>query len=132
MREILDKASLVGALNVQNSGDATLNGISINRATYNYADVAKFLVRSGVASGSPTSYTITCKIQDSADGSTWADVTDITSQVISADDTEVTLDVDAGKYRKFLRVVATILFVGGTSPAVDVAGVAVLSGKKEY
>lgn len=68
-RDIIDKLSFVGALNIVDSGDATLNGLSIDKNSHGWPHVLSFLARVGVATGTPTSFTVTCKIQDSADGS---------------------------------------------------------------
>ena len=130
MKDRSDKTSFVGAMDIVASGDATNDGLTFDRDAHGWAGVLSFLCRVGKETGSPTSVTRICKVQDSADDSAWADVTDVTPITLIADDTEAKLDVDAQKYRRYLRCVMTVLFVGGTSPDIMVAAVAIAGEKK--
>ncbi len=86
----------------------------------------------GAASGSPTAQTVATKLQDSADGSTgWADVSGAAATDLTADDTEDEVDIDLSGAKRYVRVVATISFTGGTTPSIPVAATLVLAGKDE-
>lgn len=80
----------------------------------------------GAVTGAPTSLTYDCKIQDSADGTTFADflpdavtVAKITQAVAGAQLVEK--NVNLAGARQFIRVVEVTAFVGGTSPALPAA-----------
>lgn len=109
--------------------DGTVNGAAIAR------DGALSLclpIMLGAATGAPTSFTVIPKLQDSADGATgWADYGSAGAALI-ADDEVSQLNIDLSGAKAYVRVVYTVLFVGGTSPAIDVAGVPVLGGHAEY
>lgn len=128
-------AFLAGAAGIkpQNSAAATVNGAAVDRLRYQSCVV---VCMTGAATGSPTTQTLTFKVQDSADGTTgWADLEDVGgtvySKVVSADDTVTDLDVKLGGARQYIRVVCTVAFTGGTTPRNDVAAALVLAGVSE-
>lgn len=89
---------------------STANGTGVD--LQGAADVLVVL-NNGTTSG--TSPTLDVKIQDSADNSTFADVTGLTfTQVTAALTNPVTLQVDPRAVRRYIRAVATI---GGTTPS---------------
>lgn len=72
--------------------------------------------QTGAVTGAPTSFTCTWQVQDSPDNSTWANYGDplVLTAAASADALSVKL-VDADRY---VRVVCTVAFVGGTTPTL--------------
>ncbi len=96
------------------------NGTSIDRLGFESCIV-------GVGVGA-TSFTVDAKVQDSTDGSTnWADITGAAmTQIVSADSVgKIALDLRGAK--RYIRVVVTPGFTGGTSPDVLVSAVASLA-----
>jgi len=86
---------------------------------------------SASATGTPDSYTVTCKLQESADGSTgWADINGQSTLVLNGDKQQGFVRA-ANRSQRYVRCVATPAFVAGTSPAVDV-GANVLGSKRSY
>jgi hypothetical protein len=106
------------------SGSTAATGASVDTLGYDNAKIHAF---AAAASGSPSAGTVTVKLQESADGSTnWGDALDNTGVVIG-----FTLDAHAAdapgaarieglglNRKRYLRVVATPAFTGGTSPAI--------------
>lgn len=82
------------------------------------------------ATGSPDSFTATCKLQESTTGSSaWTDIPTQTSLVLSADKTSGF--VRGQRTKRYVRCVITPAFVGGSSPAIDCAS-AVIYVKKSW
>lgn len=109
------------------AASATANGSSVDRLG---ASSAVLVGLAGAATGTPTGVSVTYKIQDSADGSTFADVTSITDDVeLTAVSSAVELDVDLTGLRRYIRVVATTALTGGTTPTILVAGCLILGGQ---
>ena len=105
------------------------NGTSIDRLGFESCIVG---VGVGATSGSPTSFTVDAKVQDSADGSTgWADITGAAmTQIVSTNSVgKIALDLRGAK--RYIRVVVTPGFTGGTSPDVLVSAVASLAEPQE-
>lgn len=110
----------------QDSAAATINGASHDRQGYLSA---LLVAKNGAPSGTPTSYSVDAKIQDSADGSTgWADFAGASVTQITADDTDRAKAVDLSGAKRYIRVVVTVAFVGGTSPKVEVDADVILGG----
>jgi hypothetical protein len=101
------------------------NGTGIDRTGYLSCTI---FAQTGVASGSPSAQTVNVKLQDSADNSTFADVTGQALTEISADSTTGQLDVDLGTLKQYIRLVSTVAFTGGSTPAWDVAASVILGG----
>lgn len=103
----------------------TGNGTGVNVSDYN--GVLKLVLSFGAGGG--TSPTLDVKIQDSADDSTYADLSPAKAftQVTDAAASFQTLGLDTRSVRKFIRAVATLT---GTSPTFDGAVVAI--GSKQY
>jgi hypothetical protein len=95
---------------------------------------AVLVVCSGAVTGSPSSFTLDCKIQDSADNSTnWNDykpdgtnVAKITT--LGAANTVANVNVDLHAAKQYIRVVEVAYFPDGTSPTVGSVDVVVLGG----
>ncbi|MEE9140513.1 MAG: hypothetical protein V3U18_07020 [Alphaproteobacteria bacterium] len=116
----------VKGINPADSAAATINGPAIDRSGFLSAVLHH---ASGAATGTPTAQTVDSKLQDSADGSTgWADITGAAAAQLTADDTDADVNVDFGTTKKFIRVVTTVGFTGGTSPTIPVAATVMLGG----
>lgn len=99
------------------SGTTAANGSSVD--CDGVEGPVSLAVLTGAATGSPTSFTVTAKLQESDDGSTWADIATQTTLVMTAGSS-------VGKLRgirtkRYVRSVLTPAFVGGTSPTVPCA-----------
>lgn len=98
--------------------------------------VASMICSTSAATGAPTSLSVVWKLQDSADGTTFADVVapfgalpfTVTQTVANS---SVSFDFRPVELRNFLRAVATVAFVGGTTPAVTISA-AVATVNPEY
>lgn len=100
------------------SGTTAANGSSVDCDGMEGPVVLAVLT--GAATGTPTSFSIAAKLQESDDGSTgWADLA-------SQETLSVTAGSSLGKLRgirtkRYLRSVLTPAFVGGSSPTVPTA-----------
>lgn len=102
---------------------STTNGTGLDISTYE--GLALVQLANGTTSG--TSPTLDVKIQDSADNSTFADVSGYSfSQVTAALSDPSTLKIDLRNVRQYIRAVATI---GGTTPSFACAVTLVASKK---
>lgn len=122
---IYDNVAVGVSLNPQAiSGSSAVNGSGVD--TKNYRD-AMAVIRTGATSGAPDSFSIAGKVQDSADNSSFADVTGLTFTAITAVSTTGLLRLNLmGDQRRYLRIVVTPTFSGGTSPSVELFGVILL------
>jgi hypothetical protein len=112
-----------------NSGSSSVNGPSIDRL--DYASAVLF-VDVGATSGNPTSFTVDCKLQESDDGSTWADITGASIATITTANTQKELNVDLRGRKRYIRAVLTASFSGGSSPTVLASAALVLGGANVY
>lgn len=105
-----------------------VSGIAVDRK----GDLScSVITQIGAATGSPTSFIVTTTVEDSADGSTdWQIIA--TSNDLLVDNSIGKLDVDLSSARKFIRISAVPVFVGGTVPTIDIAANGVISGANEY
>jgi uncharacterized protein with LGFP repeats len=89
----------------------------------------------GATSGTPDSFSVVYKLQDSLDGSTYADAVDSDSNnatlTVAAASSAAELDVDLAKFCRaaatHYRFLETVAFVGGTSPTV-ISGATITKG----
>ncbi len=100
----------------------SLTGLTFDRTA---GDFQSFLagVFLGAATGSPSAVSVTAKLQDSADGSTWADVVadDVNPTVqvaVTAVNTQGFFAIDASRLKRYVRLVFTVAFTGGSSPTI--------------
>jgi len=117
------------------TGSSAVNGVSVDTLGY---DNAKIHAYAAQASGSPTTGAVVVKLQESADGSTnWADALDNTGTVIGFTLSALQTAAAFGAARveglnlnrkRYLRVVVTPAFSGGSSPAILAYGELVFSG----
>ena len=115
-----ENIKMAAALAPATQSAGTVNGDIIERL--GFFDGVTFL-SVGVASGAPSAQGVALKVQhgDAADGSDMADVTGATIAALTADNTTGELDLDLNSFKRYLRVVATITFTGGTAPKIPVS-----------
>jgi hypothetical protein len=132
LRNIGSYLKPVHTLSPAASSAGARNGSAVDRLGY---ESAQIVVQTGATTGTPTSFTVDAKIQDSADGSTgWADYTAPGATAVAALTTLITADstakfnVDLSGAKRYVRVVQTIAFVAGTSPTLLNNAAVVLGG----
>lgn len=102
-----------------------VNGAAIDRQGYGSCVL---IAQTGAETGSPSARSSTCKLQDSADGSTaWADITGA-SVAVAAVNTAGEVDVNLAGAKRYIRVVNTTAFTGGTTPTLASSATVVLGG----
>ncbi|QDV49539.1 hypothetical protein [Gimesia fumaroli] len=120
---LLGKSILPG---VSLSGTTPANGSSFD--CDNMIGSVHGLFAVGAATGSPTSFTVTCKLQESDSGSgDWTDLATQSALVLDADG-EVGI-IRGVRAKRYVRAVATPAFVDGTSPTAPVS--AQICGQKQ-
>lgn len=125
MRSVYDAVKALQAVRPV-AATAAATAIAIDTLGYNSAS---FVVSNGAATGTPTSYSVDAKVQECAtSGGSYVDVTGATITQIVADNKVATIRVEGlGASRlRFLKLIITPAFVGGTAPAALVSGVALL------
>lgn len=121
MIKMFDDVRAVVSVLPQAKNAGALNGAAVDTEIYNDAMV---VVNVGAVTGTPSSFTVDAKVQHSDTGvSGWTDVTGAAiTQITAIDKTaEIPLDVMAAAAKRYVRVVITPAFTGGTSPTVLVA-----------
>jgi hypothetical protein len=100
---------------IARTATVTSSGVDLKGYEGNY------LVVQDVGAVSGTTPTLDGKIQDSADNSSFADVSGLTFTQVTASTSLLTLNVDTRLVRRYIRYVGTI---GGTTPSfgMDVIG----------
>jgi len=118
-------ATRAGSLPAARSAGAA-NGAAIDRKGYGSAILS---VITGAETGGPSARSSTCKIQDSADGSTgWADLADAPTVAVAAVDSVGEAAINLAGAKRYIRVVNTTAFTGGTSPTLLSAATVQLGG----
>lgn len=127
MRSVYDAVRVIPAVApiAQAAGAAT--SVVIDTAGFNSA---LFMVQTGAATGTPTSYSVACKVQesDNANGSSASDISGATAS-LTADGKAAQIRVEGlglGSRKRYLLLVMTAAFVDGTSPKALVAGTVAL------
>lgn len=113
------------------NGAGNRNGSSIDRVqSGKMANSLLISANVGATTGSPSAQSYDVKLQDSADGSSgWNDVTGAAAtQKTSASAATVNLEVNLAGVKRYVRVVETVAFTAGTSPATPAAVTVVLGG----
>jgi len=111
------------------------NGVGVDRAAPGgvlYGGCT-LVAKTGAETGGPSARTLDAKLQDSADNSTFADykpdgVNVAAIAQIAAVDTVAEVDVDLSNARRYIRVVDTVGFTGGTTPTLGADTTLVLYG----
>jgi hypothetical protein len=124
--------SVPTSLPVVTVNTATVNGVGVDRL--NYLSAALEFI-SGVCPSVPTGVVVAIKVQDSdSQGSGFADfITTIPSFGTAADLSAASVgkywDLDLTGARRYIRVVATITFTGGTNPSMVWSSAFILGDK---
>ena len=108
-------------------GSSAINGTGVDRRNYRYATA---IVMTGATTGSPTSFTTTGKLQESSDDSTYTDISGATVSLTAANKLGE-INVALSDKARYIRLVISTDFTGGSSPTVQVAGAIILGGAKE-
>jgi len=103
---------------VSGARTSTVTGTGVDIRPYQGA--LKIVLNS--AAGSGTSPTLDVKIQDSEDGSSYADVSGAVFAQVTTTASTQSIRLDTRRIRRLVRVVGTI---GGTSPSFNFAVIAV-------
>ncbi len=126
MHSIYDNVEVQKSLAPQSDdGGSEVDGAGVDTLGYN---TAMLVFETGAASGTPDAIAIDVRLQESDDNTNWADAKDNTDTVIGAQVTEenhVLLARVEGlglNRKRYLRVVETTTFTGGTTPKILVHG----------
>lgn len=125
----MDNKHDVGALFYQEIGTVpaasaagAVTGSAIDRQGH-YS--CKLMAATGASTGTPTSFTLDAKIQHcDTSGGTYADYTDPATGVaaaitaITAVNSKAEVDVNLAGAKRYLKVVTTAAFVGGSTPTI--------------
>lgn len=106
------------------AGSYSLLGAEIDRSVAGW-ESALFGVFPGLATGSPTSWTLDAKLQHADPGGSWSDVVAdgvnekvAITQIVSAAAVPRFLAVDLSRLKLRVRLAFQLAFVGGTSPTL--------------
>ena len=118
------------------STGATHNGVSVDRMPAESDEgylSGVMVIDIGAATGAPTALTVNARLQDSADGSAFADIattvlatSTITAQ--TAGSALVEMNFDASQVRRYLRAQIVTTLTAGTSPTIPVSGTLCMGG----
>lgn len=124
---------------------ATVSGTGVDRLNtptglpYQYHS-AMLVVMTGATVGTPTSFTVDARFQDSADNTTFADFNPgsaagsepalgwVSIPTITAINTIARVNVNLTAARRYLRPQIIVAFVGGTTPTIGLAATIILGG----
>ena len=122
----LGSKTYVGSLLGADSRNASANGTGFDLQGSNDAEGEAIVILDSEA-GSGTSPTLDVKLQDSADNSSWSDISGKTfTQVTDGGAGFEKISINTNDVRRYVRAVATL---GGTSP-VFVCAVSLVYSKK--
>lgn len=117
------------------SGAGSVNGGNIDRQTLNEPQSCVLHLMAGAVSGAPTSFTLSAQLQSAPDNGAGAPGTyanyGAAATNITAASTEVSQNIDLSGANRWIRVVVTPAFVGGTSPTVLAAAEVIFGGEQE-
>ena len=133
MRSIKDEISVAASVLPQSAPAGTINGAAIDRYAFSDPQSAVIHHMAGAVSGAPTAVSIATVLQDSPDGASgWANVASVPAPAaLTAANTEANVGVDLSGARRYLRLVTTVGFTGGTSPAAVLAADVIMGGVQE-
>lgn len=133
MRSVFDSVKALAAVRPIALAAGSATGIVIDTLGY---DSAMFVVENGVATGTPDSYTVAGKVQESvnSDGSSASDISGAAITTITADSKSAQIRVEGlgtGSRARYLKLIITSAFVNGSSPKALVSGMCLLSRAKQ-
>ena len=119
----------------ESSVAATIDGVSIDRAKHSMPLSCIMYTSLGAVTGAPSAVSVQSTLQDSADGTNFANylydgVNAAQGTAMAAGSAVQNWNVDLWNARRYLRVVTVIGFTGGTSPAVPVSAHLILGGEQ--
>ena len=103
----------------------SVDALAVNSNLFNDA---MSVMNVGPATGAPTSFAITGKLQHSVDNATWTDVVGISATAIVAGPT-VLPGYSPNALHRYRRFTVTSVYVGGTAPANGISCVEFAGGK---
>jgi hypothetical protein len=124
--DVLVASSAVSLVAIQSlTGSSAVNGDSIDTAVTFDADSIMVRIRTEIASGTPTTATVAWALQESSDNSTFTAALDNTGTAIGSTITTKTVAADVYarvegimvNRKRYLRIVLTPAYTGGSSPA---------------
>lgn len=124
--DTLVASSTVSAVAIQSlTGSSAVNGDSIDTAVTFDADSIMVRIRTEIASGAPTTSTVAWALQESSDNSTFTAALDNSGTAIGSTINVKTVAADVYarvegvmvNRKRYLRIVLTPTYTGGTSPA---------------
>lgn len=123
MRSVFDEVKSVAAVRPL-AASAAMTQIWIDTLGYGSA---MFIVENGAATGTPTSYTVDAKVQesDASNGSSPADISGAAIVQITADNKIAQIRVDGlgqGGRKRYLGLLITPALSGGSSPKALLSG----------
>lgn len=131
MRIGFDLAKEKIGINPQDSAAGTVNGGAIDLLSFEQSDKAVALCQCGAASGTPTTQSVTFKLQHcDTSGGTYVDVTDGGADAMTADNSVDKIPFQPSALKRYVRLVSVVAFTGGTTPAIEVAGTFLFDGLK--
>jgi len=127
MKYTFESVKIVPSVRPNTVAAGAVNGEAVD--TRGFGD-AVAIVGVGSTTGTPDSFTVNAKVQESADGSTgWTDISGAAIVAVTAADKNGEIAVSISKRvasLRYIRLVVTPAFVAGTSPKVGVTGTIVL------
>ncbi len=108
------------------SGSSAVNGVGVDKLGF---DDGMAVIATGAIAGTPDSVSLAVKVQESADNSTFTDVTGATATITAANTVARVKVPDMLNRKRYLRAVVTPTFVGGTSPSIGFSANFALSRK---
>lgn len=117
MDKVYELVKVVNTISAKNdTGGSAVNGTGVDRIGF---ESGILVFNQGAASGTPTSYTVAIKLQDSADNSIFADVSGAALALTQANASTVSLlSFNARGLDRYVRATITVTFTGGSSPAL--------------
>jgi len=120
----------------QSASAGAINGATIDRMAHEMPLSCVVHQNVGALGGAPTTTSVITKVQDSADGSTFADYAPLSAlsvvqatTALTATNTDNSVNVNLSSARRYIRAVTTVAFTGGTSPTALVSAIVMLSGE---
>ena len=110
------------------SGEVTdINGITIDRLG---CESGVFGVEVGDATGTPTRFGVTFRVQNKSGSESWANVSGMSytfsGETVASENAHHDIDVDFRTLGRYVRLVANPTFTAGSSPAVQIAAVCII------
>jgi hypothetical protein len=119
----------------QSSAAGTVTGASIDRFQHNMPASAVVHQAVGPVSGSPSAMSVITSVYHSPDNSTWQQfipngyVLNSQTPALTNANSDNSIAVDLTSAMRYIQLVTTIIFTGGTSPAAVVSADLIIGGE---